>query len=203
MNRVGPKGTPIDMVSNRWYFTQLTKFLPTWILDARMEKNLNDRFDHYDYGIAPKGRWSSHQPTINDELPNRIACGSIIVKCNVKLLNENSVEFEDCSKAENIDVVIYATGFNFGFPFIKHPDLEVKDNKVTLFKYAFPPSIEPATLAIIGCFQPSVAINPVSEMQCRWATRVFKVVYKTFHICRDFVPCSHRGYHNCPPKKQC
>ena len=38
----------------------------------------------------------------------------------------------------------------------------------------WPPQLQRGCLAIIGNVQPLGAINPISEMQCRWATRVFK-----------------------------
>ena len=47
-------------------------------------------------------------------------------------------------------------------------------NKATLYKYMFPPGLERPTLAVIGLVQPLGAIMPISEMQARWATRVFK-----------------------------
>ncbi|ELT88397.1 hypothetical protein CAPTEDRAFT_172206 [Capitella teleta] len=178
MNRVGPGGKPIDMVGQRRHLWALTHLVPGWVTDAVVENNLNNRFDHYDYGLAPKHGWSSHHPAVNDELPNRLACGAVVVKSNVKQLHETSVEFDDGTKEEDIDAVIYATGFTFGFPFIKHPDLEVKDNQLPLYKYCFPPNMQHPTLALIGFFQPLGAINPISELQCRWATRVFQGLSK-------------------------
>ena len=53
--------------------------------------------------------------------------------------------------------------------------VEVDDNKVDLFKYVFLPRLSPPTLAVVGCLQGWGALNPVFEIQCRWATRVFKV----------------------------
>ena len=99
----------------------------------------------------------------------------IKIKSDVKKFGPSSVEFTDGSIEEDVDNVILATGFKFGFPFIKHPALEVKENAVNLFKYVFPPDIKPGTLAVIGCIQPVGAIMPISEIQCRWAARVFSV----------------------------
>lgn len=52
--------------------------------------------------------------------------------------------------------------------------VSVSENKTSLYKYIFPPELEQPTLAIIGLVQPLGAIMPISEMQARWATRVFK-----------------------------
>ena len=61
--------------------------------------------------------------------------------------------------------------------------VDVKDNKVKLFKYMFPPQLARQTLAVIGCFQPLGAIMPVCEQQCRLETRVFKVCLQSIHQC--------------------
>ena len=52
--------------------------------------------------------------------------------------------------------------------------LPVSGNKANLYKYMFPPGLERPTLVVIGLVQPLGAIMPISEMQARWATRVFK-----------------------------
>lgn len=71
--------------------------------------------------------------------------------------------------------VILATGYIFGFPFIEKDVVDVKENRLPFFKYMFPPDLEHKTLATIGCIQPLGAIMPIAELQCRLATRVFKV----------------------------
>ena len=50
----------------------------------------------------------------------------------------------------------------------------MSENKASLYKYVFPPELDRPTLAIIGLVQPLGSIMPVSELQARWATRVFK-----------------------------
>ena len=175
INRVAKNGMPVDMFRTRRSFAFAQQIIPRMLKNTIIENELNRRFDHYDYGLAPEHRSDAQHPSVNDELPNRLACGSIIVKPNIRKLTATGVEFDDGTVVENIDVVVYATGYVFGFPFIDHPDLEVKDNRASLYKYAFPPDISPSTLAVIGYFQPLGAINPISELQCRWATRIFKV----------------------------
>ena len=55
---------------------------------------------------------------INDDLPIKLINGSITLKHGVKRLTETGVEFDDGTFEDNIDVVIYATGYLFKFPFI-------------------------------------------------------------------------------------
>uniref|UniRef100_UPI0009B31664 dimethylaniline monooxygenase [N-oxide-forming] 5-like n=1 Tax=Monopterus albus TaxID=43700 RepID=UPI0009B31664 len=118
-------------------------------------------------------RLFSQHPTINDELPNRILSGTVQVKPNIRRFQGSSVEFDDGSVAEDVDLVVFATGYRFSFPFLASHVVSVSENKTSLYKYVFPPELEHPTLAIIGLVQPLGAIMPISEMQARWATRVF------------------------------
>ena len=91
---------------------------------------MQTNFSHTTYGLRPKHRFNAQHPTIQDELPNRIICGSIIIKPNIKRITKTGVEFDDGTVAEDIDVIIYATGYIFGFPFIDKSIIEVVNNKV-------------------------------------------------------------------------
>ncbi|KAJ8303778.1 hypothetical protein KUTeg_018701 [Tegillarca granosa] len=113
-------------------------------------------------------------PTINDALPNQIASGSIIVKPDIKQFTTFGVEFTDGTFVDDIDAVILGTGYIFGFPFLDKSVIDVQQTKVDMYMLMFPPNLERHTLAIIGCFQPLGAIMPLSKMQSRLATRVFK-----------------------------
>jgi dimethylaniline monooxygenase (N-oxide forming) len=106
---------------------------------------------------------------VNDELPNRIACGTITVKPNIDHFTKTGVVFEDGTTAEDIDVVILSTGYSFSFPFVEGGKLiPVKDNSVRLFKFMYPPNLaEKSTLAVLGLIQPLGSIMPISELQVR------------------------------------
>lgn len=174
INRVDKYGLPSDIVATRRVAETIKRILGPKRINNITEKKLNSRFDHKMYGLEPKHRFLSQHPTANDELPNRIICGSVIIKPNIKCIRENSIEFEDGSVIEDIDVIITAIGYQFGFPYIDEKVIKVRDNVVDLFKYAFPPDQTHPTLAVIGCFQPWGALMPISELQSRWAARVFK-----------------------------
>ncbi len=111
---------------------------------------------------------------VNDDLPNRILSGTVSVKPNVQEFRGSSVVFEDGTVEDDIDLVVFATGYTFSFPFLSSHVIPVSKNKVSLYKYIYPPGLERPTLAVIGLIQPLGAIMPISEMQARWATRVFK-----------------------------
>ena len=51
--------------------------------------------------------------------------------------------------------------------------MTVEKNQVPLYKYVFPYDHRHHTLAIIGCLQPLGSTIPLSELQGRWACKVF------------------------------
>ena len=175
INRVADNGVPQDMIGNRRIMETLRQRLPREVGLRFFEAKLNQRFDHAMYGLKPEHRFDAQHPTVNDELPNRISCGTVCIKPDIEQFTETGIQFTDGSVEDDIDVIILATGYVFGFPFLEEGVINVDKNKVDLYKYVFPPQLSPATLAVVGCVQPWGAINPISEIQCRWATRVFKV----------------------------
>jgi len=174
IKRVSDNGLPFDCAHFTRFENYLTSIFPSNLVNSVFERWLNNQFDHELFGLKPEHRFTSQHPTISDDLPNRLIAGNVIVKSDIRRLNGRSVEFEDGSVADNIDAIICCTGYLFGFPFIDHKAFEVKNNEVNLYKYAFPPDLSPSTIAVIGCFQTVGGIMPMSEMQCRWVTRVFK-----------------------------
>ena len=177
MKRVSDNGFPLDCAHVTRFENYLARVLPSNIVNSVLERWVNRQFDHELYGLKPEHRFTAQNTTVSDDLPNRVIAGSIVVKSDIRGLNGRSVEFDDGSVADNIDAIICATGYLFGFPFIEHKAFDVKDNEVNLYKYVFPPDISPSTIAVIGLIQPSGGFMAMSEMQCRWVTRVFKVSF--------------------------
>ncbi|KAK7133345.1 hypothetical protein R3I94_015273 [Phoxinus phoxinus] len=174
LNRVGDNGVPSDMMFNNRMRGWLIQMLPVGFINNVGENRLNKRFNHKLYGLQPAHRIFSQHPMVNDDLPNRILSGTVSVKPNVQEFRGSSVVFEDGTVEDDIDLVVFATGYTFSFPFLSSHVIPVSNNKVSLYKYVYPPALERPTLAMIGLIQPLGAIMPISEMQARWATRVFK-----------------------------
>ncbi|XP_049735873.1 flavin-containing monooxygenase 5 isoform X2 [Elephas maximus indicus] len=173
LNRVGDHGYPFDTVLSSRFSYFLKKIISLSLINAFLEKKMNQRFDHEMFGLKPKHRALGQHPTINDDLPNRVISGMVKVKGNVKEFTETAAIFEDGSREDDIDVVIFATGYSFSFPFLDD-SVKVVKNKISLYKKVFLPNLEKPTLAIIGLIQPLGAIMPISELQARWATQIFK-----------------------------
>uniref|UniRef100_A0A0K0FIF5 Flavin-containing monooxygenase n=1 Tax=Strongyloides venezuelensis TaxID=75913 RepID=A0A0K0FIF5_STRVS len=169
INRVFDKGEPSDQVYLNRFNYHVRKFIPSYVENCFLERKVNQRFDHGRFGLKPNHRFLSAHVTVNDELPNRIISGTVIIKPNISSFGEKEVHFDDGTIVEDVDVVIFATGFSFTFPTIENGTLiDVKDNVVELYKYMYLPRLSPHnTLCIIGLIQPTGSIMPISEMQCR------------------------------------
>ncbi|XP_020918849.1 dimethylaniline monooxygenase [N-oxide-forming] 2 isoform X3 [Sus scrofa] len=174
MGRISEDGYPWDMVFHTRFSSMLRNVLPRTVVKWMMGQQMNRWFNHENYGLIPQNKYLMKEPILNDDLPSRILYGAIKVKSKVKEITETSAIFEDGTVEEGIDVIVFATGYTFSFPFLEDPLVKVEDNMVLLYKYMFPPQLEKSTLACIGLIQPLGSIFPTVELQARWVTRVFK-----------------------------
>lgn len=156
--------------------------LPFWLLNKLTEKELNVRFDHEKYGIKPTYPPRAQDPLISDEFHLRIANGMVEIRPNIDHFTETGVVFTDGTTFEDIDAVIFATGFHIGFPYLDKTITDVKDNVVNLYKLMFPPDLSKPTLAVIGCIQPLGSVSCIVELQSRVFTGVLTVYIICLHI---------------------
>ncbi len=116
------------------------------------------------YGLRePDHDLGSEHPTISTDLLPLVRDGSITPKPNVEELQGDRVWFADDS-VEEIDVIIYATGYLTAFPFLDF--VEVEDNEFPLFHHVVHPSW--TNLFFLGLVQPLGAIPPLVEAQSEW-----------------------------------
>ncbi|XP_032319641.1 dimethylaniline monooxygenase [N-oxide-forming] 4 isoform X1 [Camelus ferus] len=177
ISRCSDGGYPLNMMVTRRHHNFIAQVLPSWVLKWIQERHMNKRFDHANYGLSiTKGKKSKR--IVNDELPTCILCGTVTVKTSVKEFTETSALFEDGTVEENIDIVIFTTGYTFSFPFLEEPLKSLCTKKIFLYKQVFPSNLERTTLAIIGFISLTGSILAGTELQARWATRVFKGLCK-------------------------
>uniref|UniRef100_A0A914CC84 Flavin-containing monooxygenase n=1 Tax=Acrobeloides nanus TaxID=290746 RepID=A0A914CC84_9BILA len=160
-------GNPFDLAPNSRFQTIVKSYIPSKVYAKWTEYKLQKCFDHEKYGLKPKhGPFGAHT-TVNDELPNRLACGKVILKPNVSSFTENGIKFTDGTEIKHIDNVILSTGYSFNFDIVEKGNLiKVEENKVELYQYMYPPDLcEHNTLAVIGLVQGNIL--PLSEMQAR------------------------------------
>lgn len=176
ISRVSECGDPWDIVLHTRFSSMLQNVLPRTLQKWMIERKMNQWFNHENYGLEPQNRHLMKEPVVNDDLPSRVLCGAIKVKSRVTELTETAAIFEDGTVEEDIDAIVFATGYTCSFPFLEDSLVKVEDNGVSLYKYVFPPQLEKPTLACIGLIQPLGSIFPTVELQARWVTRVFKGV---------------------------
>jgi dimethylaniline monooxygenase (N-oxide forming) len=165
---VGENGYPSDMLNNSRLDMFLNSIVPYNKQCSYVEEMLNKKIDHDSYNLRPKHRYLAQHPTVNDDLPYRIATGTVTVKGDISRFTERGVVFVGDDTEYEIDSVVLATGYNIRFPFLEEGILEVKKNHVEVYKYMFPLGLDQNTLAVIGLIQPLGCIFPIAEMQGRW-----------------------------------
>ncbi|KAJ0032253.1 hypothetical protein NQD34_002334 [Periophthalmus magnuspinnatus] len=170
--RMSNSGLPIDMTHINRFYDTLTSLLPSRLLNWIIERSLNRKYDHRMYQLLPKHR-AFDRLLINDELPYRILLGEVVMKSNVKEFNKSRVVFENDTE-EEIDIVIFCTGYNSTLSFLPQSLSQGPKGELTLYKRVFPPSLQKPTLVVIGLLKAKGPIMPMVEMQARWATAVFK-----------------------------
>ena len=129
-----------------------------------------------DYGLPePDHKLGDAHPTISADFLNRIAHGEMTWKPNVDRLDGDRVVFEDGS-AEQIDIIVWCTGYKVTFPFFDEDFVSAPDNDLPLFRRVFKPGID--NLAFIGLLQPLGAIMPLAEAQGRWLASYLRGEYR-------------------------
>jgi cation diffusion facilitator CzcD-associated flavoprotein CzcO len=104
------------------------------------------------YGLPkPDHKLLEAHPLVNSQILYALRHGKIMPKCDVAELDGKHVVFKDGSR-EQIDVIIYATGFNISFPFIDKQHLNWQDTHPRLYLNVFHPEYD--NLFVIGLIQP-------------------------------------------------
>jgi hypothetical protein len=120
-----------------------------------------------DYGLPqPDHKLLEAHPTVSSELLPRIGHGDIAVKPNIdRFSGGRTVRFVDGSE-EEVDLVVYCTGYRITFPFLDPKVFEARDNRMRLYRRVV--SIENPGLHFIGFIQPLGPIMPIAEAQSEW-----------------------------------
>lgn len=115
------------------------------------------------YGLpTPDHKLMQAHPTISTTFLDRLGHGAIIPKPNIRALEGDRVRFED-DTTEEIDLIIYRTGYNVSFPFLDEDLVSVEDNDLPLFRRMIKPDMN--NLFFLGLYQPLGAIFPLAEIQ--------------------------------------
>ncbi|MBS1881046.1 MAG: NAD(P)-binding domain-containing protein [Actinobacteria bacterium] len=119
------------------------------------------------YGLPkPDHKLFEAHPTVSSELLPRLGHGDISAKPNIERYEGGrSVRFVDGSR-EEIDLVVYCTGYKITFPFFDPAVFSAPDNRMPLYRRVA--SVERPGLYFVGFIQPLGPIMPLAEAQSEW-----------------------------------
>uniref|UniRef100_A0A8C5PP99 Flavin-containing monooxygenase n=1 Tax=Leptobrachium leishanense TaxID=445787 RepID=A0A8C5PP99_9ANUR len=177
LRRLGEEGYPLDLSFITRFRNYIHCSLPTALARLSASRYANQQFNHSLYNIQTESILSK-ELLVNEELPSRILAGLIIMKPGVTRFTETSAHFADGTSIDDLDVVIFATGYDITFPFLEESVIKMDPSKGFLYKKMFPVNLQKPTIAFIGFIQPIGAIAVTAELQCRWATKFFKGLVK-------------------------
>jgi hypothetical protein len=112
----------------------------------------------------PDHRLGNAHPTVSNDLFGLLGAGALTAKPAIVRFDGPRAHFADGSN-EELDAVIYATGYKVTFPFFSAEFMAVKDNELPLYLRVFHP--ERAGVYFIGLAQPLGPIMPIAEAQAK------------------------------------
>ena len=154
--------------------------LPSWMpaklgraLARRMIKKQLGRPE--DYGLPkPDHEPLDAHPSVSGEFLTRVGCGDILPRSGLSKFDENGVHFDD-GQYEEIDAIVWATGYKVSFPFLSEPDLTPVANKLSLFKRIIRPGFD--NLFFLGLAQPLPTLVNFAEQQSKLCAEAITGAY--------------------------
>ena len=120
-----------------------------------------------DYGLPkPDHKLLEAHPTVSSELLPRLGHGDITIKPNIdRFAGGRTVRFVDGSE-EEIDLVVYCTGYKITFPFLAPEVFEATDNRMPLYRRVV--AVEHPASTSSASSSRSGPIMPIAEAQSEW-----------------------------------
>jgi len=121
------------------------------------------------FGVKPPDHklFETH-PIVNAQLPYYLAHGAVTPKPDVAEYQGGRVHFAD-GTAEEIDLIIYATGFRIVFPFMHTTLLNWRNGHPSLFLNVFHPAYD--NLFVVGLIQPDSGQWGLEDLQAKLIAR--------------------------------
>ena len=120
-----------------------------------------------DYGLPkPDHEPLDAHPSVSGEFLTRVGCGDITAKGAIERFEPSAVVFTDGTR-EEIDAIVWATGYKVSFPFFDDPNLTPDENRFPLFKRMVKPGYE--NLFFLALAQPLPTLVNFAEQQSKLA----------------------------------
>ncbi|XP_071477026.1 flavin-containing monooxygenase 5-like [Diadema antillarum] len=161
---------PVDiMLNKRW-----TGFIPSWLVRRMTDKMVESIQDWDGLGLRRQTPLLNSSAMINDRLPMDIMSGRISVRSGIQSFQGSKVIFDDGKEMDDVDCVLFATGYNLKIPFVDDEILSDDLGQLDLYLHVLPPRLTHHTMAAVGFIVTRGATGSVSELQARYAAKVFK-----------------------------
>jgi dimethylaniline monooxygenase (N-oxide forming) len=119
-----------------------------------------------DHGLPkPDHEFGQGIATGSSEIYTRVGLGRVTPKPWISRLDGERVCFADGS-VEQIDAIVYCTGYKITLPFLSEQLIDPKDNQAPLYKRVVHPDLP--GLYFIGLIDVAGPVNPLSELQSEW-----------------------------------
>jgi cation diffusion facilitator CzcD-associated flavoprotein CzcO len=129
-----------------------------------------------DFGLPkPEHHLDQAHPTISPDILTRLGSGDVLAKPALVKRAGKRVHFSDGS-SEEVDAIIYATGYKVSFPFFDPKLVSAKNNDLPLFLRIFP--LDRRDLCFIGLAQPVGAVMPLAEAQAKLVAEMLSGSYE-------------------------
>lgn len=162
-------GTPVDQVGERLLNLGLPLRMRRLVGKVTYRVAVGDLSR---YGAKkPDHKLFETHPIVNAQLPYYIAHGDVTPMPDIQRLDGETVYFAD-GTSEQIDLIVYATGFRIVFPFIDIELLNWRDSYPQLFVNVFHPEYD--NLFVAGLIQPDSGQFGLVDRQCRLIARFIK-----------------------------
>jgi len=142
-------------------------WMPDWLYRFVMKRMVVKAVGHMkNYGLPePEHHPADAHPSVSGEFLTRAGCGDVHMKPNIAEKLGNQIKFTD-GTIEDVDAIIYATGYNITFPFLDSETAPVADNHIGLFKRIWRPGVP--NLFFMGLAQPLPTLVNFAERQAKW-----------------------------------
>ncbi|XP_071853843.1 flavin-containing monooxygenase 5-like [Apostichopus japonicus] len=169
---IGPNGWPFDSFLGM----RLIQLLPAWVESCliRRESYKKFRCEHLGLNIPSESGVRSTGAILNDNFINQVLSGNILPKPRIRHFTDTGVVFQDGSTVEDLDAVMFCTGYHSQIPFAAEIFISGTSD-ADRYSLVFPVQLKHSTLAYIGFFRTATIGSPITvmDMQTRWVAQVW------------------------------
>ena len=116
----------------------------------------------------PDHKLLESHPIVNSQILLALGQGDVQAKPDLVALEGHEVRFKD-GTSEQIDIIVYATGYRVSFPFLDTRHLNSADGRPDFYLHVFHPTYD--NLFILGMLQPDSGVWQLMDLQARAVAR--------------------------------